>query len=252
MITMHTNHPYSAAELAPQGRRRTPRGASPAAECHTRRRGAFTLIELLVVVTIIALLIAILLPSLKQAREVAAASVCMSNLRQNSVGMLYYAQDFRNVIAYERMLPNNVPYGTFTGSGAYVNMDTAEDGWVAKYLGSTQTLECPRPDPYQTNPTRNHYTANMRTMHVQFSGGIPPGSAGFIRLESVKASASVFTLADRLVRPYVTDFPVFAYHWKDDIAFPHVETTSTLMVDGHVESLRESDFLNQEQRLFNP
>lgn len=56
------------------------------------RRG-FTLIELLVVVAIITLLIAILLPSLGQAREQAKTTMCASNLRQLGLGMRLYAQE---------------------------------------------------------------------------------------------------------------------------------------------------------------
>ena len=55
--------------------------------------GAFTLIELLVVVAIIALLIAVLLPSLAQARERAKRSACLSNLHQTHLAFVLYAQD---------------------------------------------------------------------------------------------------------------------------------------------------------------
>lgn len=57
-----------------------------------RRRpvGAFTLIEVLVVVAIIALLVAILLPSLANAREQARAGVCASNMKQAIGGALTY------------------------------------------------------------------------------------------------------------------------------------------------------------------
>lgn len=51
---------------------------------------AFTLIELLVVISIIALLMAILLPSLTRARESAKVLVCRSNLRNIWTGMLQY------------------------------------------------------------------------------------------------------------------------------------------------------------------
>ncbi len=55
--------------------------------------GAFTLVELLVVVSIIALLISILLPSLKKAREQAKAAVCIAGVKNSAMASLVYAAD---------------------------------------------------------------------------------------------------------------------------------------------------------------
>lgn len=57
------------------------------------RSKAFTLIELLVVVSIIALLVSILLPSLQRAREQTRRVVCASNIRNLYLGLTMYAQD---------------------------------------------------------------------------------------------------------------------------------------------------------------
>jgi prepilin-type N-terminal cleavage/methylation domain-containing protein len=54
---------------------------------------AFTLVELLVVISIIALLVSILMPSLGRAREQARAVVCLCGLRQLGLGLTMYAGD---------------------------------------------------------------------------------------------------------------------------------------------------------------
>jgi prepilin-type N-terminal cleavage/methylation domain-containing protein len=79
------------------------------------KRSAFTLIELLVVVSIIALLIAILLPSLRGARRQARAVKCGANLHSQAVGLDMYFQEYNGYIPREMITPsfNFLPYAAF-------------------------------------------------------------------------------------------------------------------------------------------
>jgi prepilin-type N-terminal cleavage/methylation domain-containing protein/prepilin-type processing-associated H-X9-DG protein len=58
----------------------------------------FTLIELLVVIAIIALLLAILIPSLRAAKEIASGSVCLSDQKQLSLAWTAYAEDNKSML----------------------------------------------------------------------------------------------------------------------------------------------------------
>lgn len=69
----------------------------------SRRIKGFTLIELLVVISIITLLLAILIPSLQKARELANTVVCSSRLKQLGLGFSFYIENYKYVPPNDRL-----------------------------------------------------------------------------------------------------------------------------------------------------
>ena len=76
----------------------------------TRNRG-FTLIELLVVIAIIAILAAILLPALQQARDRATSTACISNLKQMATMAQTYADDWKGIWGSPHIAPTSTQEG---------------------------------------------------------------------------------------------------------------------------------------------
>ena len=80
------------------------------------QRRAFTLVELLVVISIIGILIALLLPLLRQAREAAKQSVCMTRIRQTYIAYENYGTDNR---MYPPIRPAAQGFGEIRGQYSY-------------------------------------------------------------------------------------------------------------------------------------
>lgn len=94
----------------------------------------FTLIELLVVIAIIAILAAILFPVFARARENARRSSCMSNLKQQGLGVMQYTQD------YDEKYPAAYYYKDNNNStGGYMHWS----GMIRPYVKSDQLFVCP-------------------------------------------------------------------------------------------------------------
>jgi len=156
-----------------------------------KRRG-FTLIELLVVVAIIALLIAILLPSLGKARELANRSYCAANLRGIIQSMVVYSAE--NSDQYPTVTPpgtanayllagNNASAGNNLGTNtsadkaidSYYTTPLLDPGsvtanlWILVLRNATSAKQfiC-KSDPVPTNVSQIQSSANY---FINFNGG---------------------------------------------------------------------------------
>lgn len=116
------------------------------------RRSGFTLVEMLVVISIIAVLVALLLPAISNAKTLARRAVCLSNLHSFGIGVGSYSNIYKDrppagfdgAIGTNRSGEDTVWVNGLTGMTAYLNGYWGPGLLVAeKFLDSSESLYCP-------------------------------------------------------------------------------------------------------------
>jgi len=148
----------------------------------------FTLIELLVVIAIISILAATLFPVFARARENARRASCMSNVKQLSLAVLQYVQD------YDESLPLNYlvdASSSFPGGrwGGTTSNNVYLPQILYPYHKSLQIFHCPSGvDVSSTQPTSGHYGVNEELFH-------DPSKAP-VKLAQITAPANTYAIMD--------------------------------------------------------
>jgi prepilin-type N-terminal cleavage/methylation domain-containing protein/prepilin-type processing-associated H-X9-DG protein len=149
-------------------------------------RKGFTLIELLVVIAIIAILAAILFPVFARAREKARQTACLSNVKQISLGVQMYAQDYDEVLPF------------FYISHADHSMRTGLAQIIQPYIKNADVYNCPSSDGVVTEPISylEHASYGFH-VNVFVSGNPPPRR----KLADIRRPAEIIMMGDVMQDP---------------------------------------------------
>jgi prepilin-type processing-associated H-X9-DG protein/prepilin-type N-terminal cleavage/methylation domain-containing protein len=258
---------------------------------NTRKLRAFTLVELLVVISIIAVLLAILMPSLRKAREQARRIICANNLKTITLADRMYALDSDDfhVPAYYNDLLHDPPvalwfqnpmFSKIIALGDRFNQEDQE-GYEGKSMTLPKDFKCPTDKRTIANGGLHieaglvvqgvSYAMNM--MGIRPKGGWAPRIVYALKTFQVKRpSNKIFFMDGQWFVVYTTGaeykrvWDVYgdrmgAWEW-DSASYRHDEGANIAFYDGHVDYWKKEeicpyldsllDQLNARDRIWMP
>jgi len=221
-------------------------------KCHST---GFTLIELLVVIAIIAILAAMLLPSLSRAKTAGQSAACKSNLHQIGVALKLYTDEFQKF---------PVCAAITSGQGQVLGL---WDGTLLPFAGNNRVVfSCPanKDAPQWTNnpaqPRRNSsYGYNMAGsgrypatgVSLGLDGGYNMSTRGYLPESQVRMPSDMIAVADCKPKLGGGDSDLddlFPINLLAELAARHNNGENVVFCDGHVEYAKHLVWLEKSER----
>ena len=204
------------------------------------RPGGFTLIELLVVIAVIAILAALLLPALSQAKDAARRIACANGMRQLAVAATMYANDNENTLP--SMWDGSVGGGNSSGTNGWIYFANfggpalfdPSRGALFPYLDSKDVFKC----PMDIAPNGNSYAMNAQLADSTSIAGFHAGK----RETVVSAPASTLLFLEEAAPEHPDRSTNDGYFdpRNDKVTARHRDGANYAFCDSHVAYLKST------------